>query len=89
MCVVCPRTKARARRQLVPRGGAGGVVAGKGGGAAGRFVGLVRPANQPLKVRSQLEICKTQMLSFLQRMVGVSVHMPLPLVFWLQSRVKQ
>jgi hypothetical protein len=44
VCVVCPRTKARARLQLVPRGGAGGVVARKGRRSC-RFAGLVRPSS--------------------------------------------
>lgn len=45
MCVVCSRAKARARlQQLVPRGRAGGVVAGKGRRSC-RSVGLVRPTS--------------------------------------------
>lgn len=45
MCVLCARApKARARLQLVPRGRAGGVVAGKGRRSC-RSVGLVRPTS--------------------------------------------
>lgn len=69
---------ARARLQLVPRGRAGGVVAGKGWRSC-RSVGLVRPTSS--QGQESVETCKTPMLRFLQnRWSGVYTLVRPPLV---------